>query len=602
MKRQAGPRVAGEGGVAAMKRQAGQIFARASSPSDSVLSRGGGGGGHGGGGRGGGMGPGARGGGMGPGGGGRGGGMGPGGGGRGGGMGPGGGARPGRGAGPGGRGPGGGMGPGGPGGGARPGRGAGPGGRGPGGGMGPGGPGGGARPGRGAGPGGRGPGGGMGPGVPGGGARPGRGAGPGGRGAGPGHGAAPMHGGGHHGGHHGHHGHHGGHVSPAWYGGWGGPIWWGGWGGWGWWNWPWSYAWAAPYEGCNIGGLDAFQAPVVAADYLADNFGNMSWWREVKVDTGEDGSAILNVLVSDNNAARSLPSSVCGYPVVVTTVGSKPGSLSMGLGELPSDAACPYGWSYSDQAGCVSPDGTTLASPSCSTPGTTWDSATLTCLSTVQPPQGTTCPAGYTYHPDDAYCHEVTGPGQPSKMIEPTCLAASLTWSLDTRACVASTPAPTTTQLPAGKRCPGDGSGWQYMSDGLCHMIVGPDYSEAMLPPTPPLDIVGPLPLPPPQPQQPPPQLPPGAHCAAGSFTGKQCVSMSPGITGVMSKVDPTCDGGATWDPTALSCAPAPATADEEPKKASIVSWLVGGSIIVVAVGLVFATLSIKPPPKLTPA
>jgi hypothetical protein len=77
---------------------------------------------------------------------------------------------------------------------------------------------------------------------------------------------------------------------------------------------------------------------------------------------------------------------------------------------------------------------------------------------------------------------------------------------------------------------------------------------------------------------------------------------MSPGITGVMSKVDPTCDGGATWDPTALSCAPAPATADEEPKKASIVSWLVGGSIIVVAVGLVFATLSIKPPPKLTPA
>ena len=390
-------------------------------------------------------------------------------------------------------------------------------------------------------------------------------------------------GGGHHHHHHGHHNH--------WHGGWGGPFY-GGWGGWGWFGWPWYAAWGAPYwfDGCTSG----YQA----VDYLVNKWGLEPWWVDAKIE--DDGS--ISVLASNDswrNARPILPSSVCGYNVVVTVVGDMPQGVSGALGEqqscpggywdndaqvcvafeqpatipqqgqgdpLPAMATCPSGTNYVAWSGlCADPSGGAPVAPSCGPQGGggfpyAWDASSQTCIPSNAglPPGGTSpaalppnaqCASGFTYMSDGS-CQDPTGNTPP---LQPTC----------------------TMTLPNTQ-------------GGGTSTVLG-TWNTTTLSCVAPTGLIGPPPPPPPI------ALPAGASCPAGaSYNGQQCVSISPGLTGVITHTDPSCASGA-WDSTTSSCI-------EETKKGSVVPWLVGGSIVLVAVGLVYATLSIKPPPKLRTA
>jgi hypothetical protein len=117
-----------------------------------------------------------------------------------------------------------------------------------------------------------------------------------------------------------------GHGGYGRHGGYRGRIWWNdGWNGAGWWDWPWAYALGPDYEADACSADDAL-------GYIIEKYGAPSgpsrrpWWRDAKVDNG-----VLSVLASDGaKATAELPASVCGYKVVVTTLGTPKNAPTLG--------------------------------------------------------------------------------------------------------------------------------------------------------------------------------------------------------------------------------------------------------------------------------
>jgi hypothetical protein len=123
-------------------------------------------------------------------------------------------------------------------------------------------------------------------------------------------------GGGRHGGYGG-----GGHGRGGRHGDYRGRVWWNdGWEGAGWHDWPWAYAVGPDYE------VESACSHADAADYLSYTYGRHDWWRDVKIDND-----VLSVLATDaNKAMAALPASVCGYKVVVTTLGTPKNAPTLG--------------------------------------------------------------------------------------------------------------------------------------------------------------------------------------------------------------------------------------------------------------------------------
>jgi hypothetical protein len=282
---------------------------------------------------------------------------------------------------------------------------------------------------------------------------------------------------------------------------------------------------------------------------------------------------------------------------------------------LPANASCPDGTHYvAYTRKCLDPSGGPAVDPSClqmptGGPGQfAWDAASESCVlyGNTALPAGAFCPSGFFYTAD-GLCHDTTGLQQM-----PQC--AGMNWDPQAMQCAPVGQASSGDPLPAFASCP-QGSAFHAAAG---HCVTGGGFDGGM--PTCSSNLMwnpasmacedtnGPITA---IVQAPPPA---GAACPAGTdyFTDGYCHDLK----GQNASHQPSCGAGSTWNAWTKSClkdgAPLPdkpiltpvtPTPDKaaEDEKPSIAPYLWGAGLLLVAGGILYATLQISPPSKAAP-